>query len=202
MTWSLRFIKASLKLLCAPKDLRALLAVGDLISETRWYARADERARLQDRFSLSIRREKVLRRSELSDLPAGSLGREYLNFLDQNSLTMYESGGGPWLRERSRSVHDLLHVILGRGISVPDEILLNAHLAYAIGLPISTLILRGGLVRLALTSPVSFFEVRSELREIRSWSESQPCLLLAPLEDWLSEPLDVVRARLKLNRFA
>ena len=194
--------RAAARLLRAPANTAALLELGDAISTTRWFARSLQAAKAQH--GVDVSRDASLRIPQLGELsryPGESLGARFSCFMATHRLTEFRSVKPPsnereWLRERSRVVHDLLHVILDYGIEVEDEIKLNAHLAFSIGLPISCLIVSGGLIRIAVTKPQRLLSLARELCTIRARVRNRRCLILEPIEDWLHEPVSVVRARL------
>ncbi len=197
-----RFLRAASRLLRAPGDTAALLELGDSISTTRWFTRSLQVAKAQNGVDLSRDASvSIPQLTELSRYPAESLGARFSCFMAIYGLMEFRSSRSPsnereWLRERSRVVHDLLHVILDYGIEVEDEIKLNAHLAFSIGLPISCLIVGGGLIRIAFTKPKRLFALAQDLLAIRARVRNRRCLILEPIEDWLHEPVSVVQARL------
>lgn len=187
-----KFISAAFRLFKKPDDIEALLNLGDVIAETPWFLTAVKKFEQQDKYSLMAERKDtpLPELAVLEKYPEGSLGKGFHQFITSNNLSTYDvkinsPSKAIWLRERSRKLHDLLHVVLNKGTSVKDEVCLNAYLVYSIGAPISCLIMWGGLVRLAFTDFSHFLLAIQEIRKIKMWAKTNPCLLSIPFEDML-----------------
>lgn len=194
--WYRDFLMAGFGLFKEPGNINALLRLGDVIAETRWFERAVLKFKEQDFFDLMETKysPKIPSLSELKSYQPSTLGHEYYWFIIKNNLDIYDrkieaKTDGEWLRERSRRVHDFLHIILKRSTRVEDEICLNAYLVYSIGSPISCLIMYGGLTRLLLTNPAAFLKTLKETQKIKKWAQENMCLLALPWEELLQKPV-------------
>lgn len=213
--WMKEFASAGYGLFRHPANTTALLRVGDLIAETNWFLSCVQKLKKQDPSFASRQQVPLPELQILKNYEPSTLGYQYYEFMTKNGLSVYPSlemnsvkvgnsissaneNEKIWLRERSRQIHDLLHVILDLGIEVESEIKLNAHLMYSLNLPISRLIVCGGMLRLFLTDFKKFASVHHNLKAIKLWCQSKECLLLLPIETWLDEPTDKIRKRLGL----
>lgn len=205
VSWLKDFSKSAYGLFKQPEDFRSLLKLGDVIAETNWFVMATKKFREQDQFQLMQKKYSptIPSLENLKKYPKNSLGFQFAEFMVGNHLTTYDfevpvTGDAVWLRERSRRVHDFLHVLLEKGISVEDEICLNAYLVYSIQAPISCLIMYGGLFRLMLTDFRTFLSTRKEILKIKQWSQANPCLLTLPIEEMLDTDTSKLRQTIGL----
>ncbi|KAI1905095.1 hypothetical protein AGOR_G00012400 [Albula goreensis] len=85
--------------------------------------------------------------SHMSTLPDGSLGREYLRFLDENQVTpdsradvkFVDNEELAYVMQRYREVHDLLHTLLGMPTNMLGEVAVKCFEAAQTGLPMCIL---------------------------------------------------------------
>jgi ubiquinone biosynthesis protein COQ4 len=162
---------------------------------------------LDRRIALS---DHLLDRDALYALPAGSLGRTYLDFMERenisvpNLLDLATSDPYPqmsaeewWFAERSHVMHDLWHVVTGYG---PDDIgeicVLAVRAAQMRHLGVWMLCLFG---MLKLGREHGGRKVRAALREAFQRGRRAAWLYGVDWEAMLAQPLDVVRIRLKLT---
>lgn len=158
-------------------------------------------------------RDTLTQRSELEALPAGSVGRAYLDFIDAEGITSeglaaasrISGGREAWanvdgelayVAERMRDSHDLWHVVTGyRGDLVGEAALLAFTLAQTWN-PGVGFIVAFGLLR--LDGPGERREIVRGFRRGRggAWLPDQPW------ETYLPLPLDQVRRRLRLGSSA
>lgn len=142
-----------------------------------------------------------LDRDQLRALPDGTLGREYVRFLDDNHLDgdffqappdLPEDVG--YLSKRLRQAHDVWHPVTGYGPSVRDEIALQAFTWAQLDVPHAKLVVLGGLARFGLADPGLFAHVA------RGYRRGKRAKALAPLfwESRWATPLADVRAELGL----
>jgi len=148
-------------------------------------------------------------RAALAELPAGSLGREYLAFCEREGITadgLVEAsdairsrrGGGEvdWFERRGRDSHDLWHVVTGYGTNTLGEVCVVTFTAA-----------QTGNLGLAV---IGFFGTLRHAREIgfrASFAATLESFLggrraaWLPGMDWrtlIAMPLDEVRARLAI----
>jgi ubiquinone biosynthesis protein Coq4 len=141
----------------------------------------------------------------LRRLPAGTLGREYARFLDDNGRVPLEVS--PAVRERFRenpyalrytATHDLHHVLAGFDTSLAGE---AGVLAFNVGqrtAPVGRWAL--WIVRLLYTliAPWQARSIARNLRDGLAMGRAAELVMAAPLESWFEEPLEDVRAKLRL----
>lgn len=135
----------------------------------------------------------------LRALPDGTLGREYVRFLDDHDLSadLFRAPPGmpevpAYVAQRLRQSHDIWHVVTGYGTTVPDEIALQAFTYGQTDLPSARALSRLGLLRWGWRYPSLFRAVR------RAYSRGKNAAPLATVawEDLWDVPLGEVRRRL------
>lgn len=199
-------------LVLEPYDLTATLQIFDGVASfgpvEAWFERfaADLDAAELDRL-----RELTFRRIDLDAmraLPHGSYGRSFAAFIDGDKLdpeyflNLYpparQAFADHWLMYRYAKVHDMLHVILGVSIWMPEEMGLqlfqftNFREPFALG-------------TLAAWPAViwKFGHPRTTLREMRhqgAWGRKVKNLLLFPHEERWEQPLVELRDELGVPR--
>ncbi len=95
-------------------------------------------------------------RDALRRLPEGTLGREYVRFIDKNGLDgdFFQAPPGvpedvAYLSKRLRQAHDVWHAVTGYSPSVRDELALQAFTWAQLGVPHAKLVVVGGFLRFA-----------------------------------------------------
>jgi ubiquinone biosynthesis protein COQ4 len=137
----------------------------------------------------------------LRTLPAGTLGREYVRFLDDNGLDadFFQAPPGlpplvRYLAQRMRQTHDLWHVVTGYGSHPAGETELQGFYFGQTGMPSSGLIALGGSIR-------GLPDVHDlPLRVARAYRRGRRARRLAPLRwelHW-DRPLAALRRELSL----
>jgi ubiquinone biosynthesis protein COQ4 len=191
---------------------QAILLVDALRGETtlrqfdRFRETATGRTMLAERRSLLSRLQD---RADLAQLPSGSLGRAYYDFMSSENLTadgLVEASRGAvrptadeitWFRERNREMHDLLHVTAGYGRDPLGEACVLAF-SYA----------QMGQRGFAVIASVVALRIAHKLREPRvlravyeAYRQGRHAewLVGADWESLLEQPLDAVRARLQIT---
>ncbi len=164
------------------------------------------RAMLAERRSLLAR---LSDRAGLAALPPSSLGRAYYEFMaaeDLSAAGLVEASKIQrppsvdeitWFRERNREMHDLLHVTAGYGRDPLGEACVLAF-SYA----------QTGLKGFAVIATVAGFRIARRLRgqhvmravfEAYRQGRRADWLIGADWESLLSQPLDTVRAQLRVS---
>ncbi|XP_018584284.2 ubiquinone biosynthesis protein COQ4 homolog, mitochondrial isoform X2 [Scleropages formosus] len=124
--------------------------------------------RLRDRMKSSPEGHSILKErprirlstldlTEMSSLPDGSLGREYLRFLKENRVTpdsradvkFVDDEELAYVMQRYREVHDLLHTLLGMPTNMLGEVAVKWFEAAQTGLPMCILGAAFGPLRLS-----------------------------------------------------
>jgi ubiquinone biosynthesis protein COQ4 len=150
-------------------------------------------------------------RAGLAALPAGSLGRAYAEFMSEERL---EAGGlaaaaaavrdpdevldaeQRWFFDRLRDMHDLWHVVTGYGRDVAGE---AANLAFTWAQTRN----RGvGAIVIAAAFVGPKAGLRWQRYLLQAWRRGRraAALPMAPWEELLPQPLDAVRARLRIQK--
>jgi ubiquinone biosynthesis protein COQ4 len=173
----LRALFYGLKVLLRPSDIHSLLKVGDILSHSKALTFAAEKAKqdpeagllIEERYCQGFPSAEVL-----AQMPVGSLGHSLAQHLQQHGLQNYPERSlvyrtdAVYLRERQRQIHDLLHVVLGCGISVREEACVNAFVMAQTGAPISILIVFGVLLRALMKNPAGVLEDMEAI--FKAWS--------------------------------
>ena len=149
-------------------------------------------------------------RERLAQLPAASLGRAYLDFVESEGITadglveaslIAEPIADPelaWVRNWLRDTHDLWHVVLGyRGDLVGEAALLAfSHTEsgnWGVGLIAAVAWLKLGRV----TNPS--LRAREHVADGRRIARRAAWFLDVPWHEWLERPLDEVRSELGID---
>lgn len=183
--------------------LEALGGPSDEASFREFVAEPEGRRQLRERPDLLA---TLSDHEQLSKLPEGSLGRAYLDFMQEAGLEAQglveaeaegESGlveldpDRRWLADRGRDSHDLWHVLTGYGRDEAGEIGLLAFTYANYANPGIAVIL---LAAIAI-GPKSFkFEFERYL--LQAYRRGKAAILdFAPYEEWLTLPLEEARRR-------
>ena len=148
-------------------------------------------------------------REALRELPAGSLGRAYLKFVETESITADglveaseydaewgEEGGLRLYAERSRDMHDLWHVTTGYGRDVLGEACLLAFTVAQVKNPGLALITVAGALKIARERGSAVY--RAVWSGFRAGRRAE----WLPAQDWealLAQPLEDVRKQLGVS---
>jgi len=139
----------------------------------------------------------------LRALPDGTLGREYMRFLEEGELDadFFQAPPGlppllAYLAKRIRQSHDLWHVVTGFSSDVPDEIGLQAFTYAQMRVPSAMLLTVFGLLR---WGPIRPSTVAKVWRGARLGRDST-YLPTVRWEDHWERPLDELREELGLAR--
>jgi len=141
----------------------------------------------------------------LRALPAGTLGREYAHFLDANGIEPLVVSAE--VRERFRTnpyalryttTHDLHHVLTGFDTGLAGE---AGAAAFNVGqgsAPIGAAMLWVVRIFYAVLSPTQARRVWHNMRVGLEMGRRAELVIAQPIEAWFEEPLDRVRARLRI----
>jgi ubiquinone biosynthesis protein COQ4 len=137
----------------------------------------------------------------LRALPSGTLGREWVRFLDAHSLSLADTRlptphtadeTCAYVLQRLRQSHDLWHVLLGLGTRGHEEVLVHAFALAQTGMPSSVAIVAfGALKHMVLESRWECLR-RDLWRAYQTGRRARP-LLAVHWERHLGEPLEDVR---------
>lgn len=138
----------------------------------------------------------------LRNLPDGTLGREYMRFLDENGLDadFFQAPPGlpPMVRymiQRIRQTHDLWHVVTGCTSDPDGEAELQGFYFGQTGMPAAALLALGGGLRETRQHPDTLARV------LRAWRRGRAAAPLPPFrwERHWERPLSEVRAELGID---
>ena len=136
---------------------------------------------------------------ELAGYPEGTLGREFARHMQANGLaidfypTERRDGVVAYIVNRSRKMHDLWHVITGFGISVEDEVGLQAFTLMQLRSPLSGILVASGLLHSALLNPAVFHRMLSRITTGFEMGKACKALIGVRLEDKLHVPVQQLR---------
>jgi ubiquinone biosynthesis protein Coq4 len=140
----------------------------------------------------------------LEALPDGTLGREYCRHLQDNNLDpifypdINITNDIQWFSMRGRQVHDIFHVILGFGISVPDELGVQAYALGILSDPVAGMIVGGGLFNAGLKKPWTLPEcMECIVRGFSLGRKSKNMIGRKFSEEW-DRPLEDIRKELQI----
>lgn len=156
-----------------------------------------------------VLRDCLLDRNALAAMPAGSLGRAYLDFMVREDvsvpslLELATSDPYPamsaeeWLfTERSHVMHDLWHVVTGYGREEAGEVCILAIRSAQMRHVGVWLLCLGGMLKVGHEQGAG--KVRAAVREAFARGRHAAWLYGVDWEAMLAQPLDVVRAQLRL----
>ncbi|KAL7838245.1 hypothetical protein AOLI_G00266490 [Acnodon oligacanthus] len=143
--------------------------------------------------------------SSMSTLPDGSLGREYLRFLDENKVTpdtradvkFVDDEELAYVMQRYREVHDLLHTLLGMPTNMLGEVAVKWFEAAQTGLPMCILGAALGPLRLS-TSRLQKLMGSLGPWALRSGSRAR-CVLSVFYERRWEQKLEELREELNID---
>ncbi|XP_021499353.1 ubiquinone biosynthesis protein COQ4 homolog, mitochondrial [Meriones unguiculatus] len=157
---------------------------------------------LRDRPRISL---STLDLSKLQSLPEGSLGREYLRFLDVNRVSpdtraptrFVDDEELAYVIQRYREVHDMLHTLLGMPTNMLGEIVVKWFEAVQTGLPMCILGALFGPLRLRAQSLQVLFS------ELIPWAiqngRRAPCFLNIYYEQRWEQSMTALREELGIS---
>uniref|UniRef100_A0A671FN38 Ubiquinone biosynthesis protein COQ4 homolog, mitochondrial n=1 Tax=Rhinolophus ferrumequinum TaxID=59479 RepID=A0A671FN38_RHIFE len=157
---------------------------------------------LQERPRISL---STLDLGQLQSLPEGSLGREYLRFLDVNRVSpdtraptrFVDDEELAYVIQRYREVHDMLHTLLGMPTNMLGEIVVKWFEAVQTGLPMCILGALLGPVRLSAQN------LQVLVSELIPWAVQNgrraPCVLNLYYEQRWEQPLTSLREELGIT---
>ncbi|KAG9281869.1 hypothetical protein AMEX_G444 [Astyanax mexicanus] len=143
--------------------------------------------------------------NRMSTLPDGSLGREYLRFLDENKVTpdtradvrFVDDEELAYVMQRYREVHDLLHTLLGMPTNMLGEVAVKWFEAAQTGLPMCIMGAALGPIRLSTSRLQKLFASLGPWA-LRSGSRSR-CVLSVFYERRWEQNLEELREELNIE---
>jgi ubiquinone biosynthesis protein COQ4 len=186
--------------------MEALRGKTTLRQFARFCSTESGRAMLAERRSLLA---SLSDRASLAQLPPGSLGRAYYEFMASEDLSAEQlvelsrvqrpasDDEVTWFRERNREMHDLLHVTAGYGRDPLGEVCVVAFSFAQTGQKGFAVIAINGAFRIARR--LRGQHVLRAVYEAYRQGRRAAWLIGADWENLLSQPLDSVRAQLRVS---
>ncbi len=137
---------------------------------------------------------------ELSQYPEKSFGRLYYHHMHENGLRpelfpkFDPANDFDYLNLRMYQDHDLWHTLLGYGISVEDELAVQAFSVAQLQSPVSALLITGGLLHLLKSEPLRAVTALKGVAEGYERGKRAQFLLGLRLNEMLEKPIDEVRS--------
>lgn len=203
----LRFVWTYVALVRDPNQLQRVFALGDRLADGDLFERMPwlrGRAEIEALVSAPVRRFRCDRR-RLAGLPAGTLGREYVELLEREGLMPdaldHWSGQSTLMRFRVHleSTHDVWHVVTGFGTDVEGEIGLQAFYFAQLSAPLPLALLSAGLLNGLLRGGGSGAQRMEHL--VRGYLMGRAAVPLTGI-DWAEHwerPLDELRRELRVD---
>ena len=172
-----------------PEELKFILKIGDLLRKLGAFEISVEKIKSLPGGQGFFKKTSNFRysRQYFAQFPDGSLGHKYYKHLTENNLdpevfpVLEHNSDACFLEDHIRQVHDVLHVVTNFGISVPDEIGLQAFKAKQIHWPFALLTFIGGSLLMLFKTPQQFPKFcDSLLKGFRLADEIKPFVLI----DW------------------
>jgi ubiquinone biosynthesis protein Coq4 len=135
----------------------------------------------------------------LQKCPEGSFGQAVYQHMKSNCLSFdlfprYDSKRPiKYLSSRIYQDHDLWHALFGYGISVEDELAVQAFGLAQFQSPVALTLIAGGLIHLLVKSPQRALDAFKRINEMYDLGKRAPFLLGVRLHDLFSRPLAEVR---------
>ncbi len=147
-----------------PNETEQVLILGLALSRSKFpelltrFLLSDEGASLlRDQLSIN---SKAIDFGWLRSLPKGTLGREYIDFVDREKIDpdFFEPPPGlpevpTYISQRMRQTHDLWHVLTGYSTDVPGELSLQAFTYAQTDMPPALLVSLFGTLKFAWRDP-------------------------------------------------
>lgn len=138
----------------------------------------------------------------LSRCPTGSFGEAVSRHMRTNGLDFsiwpkaLSNKPIAYLSARIYQDHDLWHALLGYGISVEDELALQAFGVAQFRSPLGVTLVAGGLLHLLAKDPLRALAAFQKINEAYSAGKKSPFLLGVKLHEMFEQPLSEVRTKL------
>lgn len=135
----------------------------------------------------------------LSKYPVGSFGYVYYKHMSENNLAAElfprfdPQDRLDYVNLRMYQEHDLWHALLGYGISVEDELAVQAFSAAQLQTPFSVMLIAGGLLHLLKSEPIRAVTAIREVAEGFERGQKSQFLLGFRLDEHLAKPIEDVR---------
>lgn len=193
-----RLVWASARILFNTSDEKALFLLGDTLAEMEPFRVLVESLKREPSLERQIATRAPLLAPDLDvlhDLPERTLGHAYAKHFSENKIQPYKRLAltspteAEYVRERIREVHDFVHVHLGRGVSVLDEIAVLGYVVAQVPSPTSTLLALGALARTLFVAPRDLPQALALFTEYHQRGRAETNFLLVPWEDLLHEEL-------------
>lgn len=198
----IRGLYLATRLLLKPEDLQTLIKLGNILTDLPAYSsalsqlKADSEIRviIENRYSPGIPTM-----DQLKLYPEGSLGKAYYNQLSKYNLAPYvalptkDMPENFYLRERSREIHDIIHTVLGLGISVEEEAQVNAFSMVKGATPFTTIIVVGAFLHFLFKRPSELPKLIQCVRKSWDMGTQMKSPFAIRWEEFMDRPLNDVK---------
>lgn len=201
----LRIARIFIQLLFNPNRTDLIFQAVDIISENpdQEALRAIEEHMLSDAVFRSMYEENYVPENPsldvLSQCPDGSFGKAVYQHMTTNELNfeLWPRGVSKspihYLTTRIYQDHDLWHALFGYGISVEDEVAIQAFGVAQFQSPIALMLVAGGVLRLLAIDPRKALEAFKSVNAMYRLGQEIPFLISKRLHEHFNEPLEDVR---------
>ncbi len=148
---------------------------------------------------------------QLVALPPGTLGREYVIFMNKEGVTSLDklpeatqkiNPELDYIRARARLTHDIHHVVCGFPASEMGEMAISAFYVAQINSPLNSMVLAIGLIKATMTAPERLCELMEEIVTGYQMGKRANNLFGVKWEDYWSIPVSDLRQMVGIDQSA
>lgn len=199
-------LRAFVILVVDPKKTQEILRLAKAMHRAGLYDPVIQRMTSDPRVAQMFK-EKYVRGlidiESLSRLPAGTLGREFVNFVVRNNLDpnyFHEENrkienDNDYYEVRLRETHDIWHVILGFDTDEPGEVGVQGFMIAQFAPPLSAFLIGGSFFRVLFNYPTRLFVYVESISRGFQLGVTCPPFMAEKWEEHWTEPLASVRAK-------
>lgn len=197
-----------LRLVSNPEDTDRVFDIGEALKDLGKFQHAYLQILNRPEYMDVIRQRKLMQSYSLLDLrklPEGSLGRTYAEHMIKNNLDpeFYRSleikTDLDYIILRQRQTHDWWHIATGFDTSIAGEISLQTVYATQTGLPIHTMLIALGFLRVALKDMALLPQLLEAVNKGYQLGKKSKSLFIYDWEKNWSKPLADVRIELNIQ---
>lgn len=139
-------------------------------------------------------------REEAARYAKGTLGHALYRHMEDNALswelftqTPHHERVIEYMSSRLLQVHDVWHALLGYGVSIADELAIQAFQVAQFRSGLALTLISGGFLHTVLFKPTEIYSTFERVFEGYQRGKRARFLLDYPLEEWLDRPLEEVQ---------
>lgn len=192
----------AIRLLLKPEDTPTLLKLGNLLTDLPAYSAALGQLKANPEIKKLIDARYspgIPTMTQLKSYPEGSLGKAYYNQLSKYNLEPYvalptkNESENVYLRERSREIHDIIHTVLGCGITVEEEAQVNAFNMVKGATPFTSIIVVGAILHFIFKRPSELPRVIELVKKSWDLGEKLKSPFEIKWEEYFARPMEEVQ---------